>query len=132
MVRRKMSIAPIGRWLLELAFPLYGLTSTPELRRYWRDLPLGRAWKLFLATFLVLSAPAFLWDLLATDSFHLSVLILVAVGLGGIAVLIIFAALQRPTLVPILTTAISGIYLAMLRLPAMHQVAADRHTRGHF
>jgi hypothetical protein len=67
----RKTIGRAARWLIELAYPLYGFASTPERRRYWRDLPLRRAAKLFAAVFFVLAGvPFFIGALVAILPAH--------------------------------------------------------------
>ena len=79
----RKTITRVARWLLELAYPLYGFASTPERRRYWRALPLRRAAKLFVAVFFVLAGVPFFIDALSARSYPLTGLIAISAVTGG-------------------------------------------------
>jgi hypothetical protein len=112
-----MNIRRAGRLLLELLYPLYGLASTPQRRRYWRNLPIRRAAKLFGAVFFFLSGVAFFVDLVMAGSFPLGYLLLLAGLLRGLHVVLVWIELRRPRLLPVPMLMIVLLYLAASQLP---------------
>jgi serine phosphatase RsbU (regulator of sigma subunit) len=123
------AISRVGRWLLELLYPLYGFASTQERRRYWRDLPLRRAAKLFAALFLVLAGIPFFIDTLSSRSFPLRALLPIAVLSGGLQVLVVICELRRPRLMVLPMLAIVALYLSFTRLPKITEEPTARQQR---
>jgi serine phosphatase RsbU (regulator of sigma subunit) len=117
------------RLLLELLYPLYGFASTPERRRYWRDLPLKRAAKLFAAIFLVLAGIPFFIDILSSRSFPLKAVLLISIVSGGLHVLVIICELRRPRLMALPMLAILAVYLSFARLPKITEDPLVRKDR---
>lgn len=111
-----MNIRRAGRLLLDLLFPLYTLASTPERRRYWRDIPVRRTAKLFAAVFFILFGVAFFIDLLAAGSYPLWSVLFLAGALGALHVILVLTEFRHPRLViaPVLMSIV--IYLVFSRL----------------
>jgi hypothetical protein len=118
-----------ARWLIELAYPLYGFASTPERRRYWRDLPLRRAAKLFAAVFFVLAGVPFFIDTLSSQSYPLIALITISAVTGVLHVLVIISELRRPRwmVLPMLLTA--AVYLSLAKVPRISELPPVREQR---
>jgi sigma-B regulation protein RsbU (phosphoserine phosphatase) len=117
------------RLLLEFLYPLYGIASTPERRRYWRDLPLRRAIKPFAAVFFILGGIPFFVDIFASTSFPLGILLAYAVASGALHVMVIICELRRPRLMVLPMVAIAALYLSFAVLPKVVQDAAARERR---
>lgn len=125
----RKSIGRAARSLLELAYPLYGFASTPERRRYWRDLPLRRAAKLFAAVFFVLAGVPFFIDTLTSRSYPLIALIVISAVTGVLHVLVIICELRRPRLMVIPMLAVAAVYFSFAKLPKMSEPPPVREQR---
>ena len=125
----RKTIGRAARWLIELAYPLYGFASTPERRRYWRDLPLRRAAKLFAAVFFVLAGVPFFIDTISSRSYPLVALIVISAVTGVLHVLVIICELRRPRwiVLPILLT--TAAYLSLANLPKISEQPPARKQR---
>jgi len=125
----RKTVTRAARWLLELAYPLYGFASTPERRRYWRALPLRRAAKLFAAVFFVLAGVPFFIDTLSSRSYPLVALITISAVTGVLHVLVIMSELRRPRwmVLPILLTA--AVYWSLAKLPKISEPPPVREQR---
>jgi hypothetical protein len=119
----------VARWLLELVYPLYGFASTPERRRYWRDLPLRRAAKLFAAVFFVLAGVPFFIDALSTRSYPLTGLIAISAVTGVLNVLVIICELRRPRWILLPLLAVVAVYSSFAELTRIHESPPAREQR---
>jgi len=125
----RKAITRVARWLLELAYPLYGFASTPERRRYWRDLPLRRAAKLFAAVFFVLAGVPFFIDTLSTRSYPLTGLIAISVVTGLLNILVIICELRRPRWILLPILAVVAAYSSFAQLTRIHESPPAREKR---
>jgi serine phosphatase RsbU (regulator of sigma subunit) len=125
----RKTIGRAARSLIEVAYPLYGFASTPERRRYWRNLPLRRGAKLFAAVFFVLAGVPFFIDTLASRSFPLIVLIVISVATGTLHVVIIICELRRPRWIILPMLVIAGAYLSLAKMPKISEPLAVREQR---
>jgi serine phosphatase RsbU (regulator of sigma subunit) len=125
----RKTITRAARWLIELAYPLYGFASTPERRRYWRDLPLRRAAKLFAAVFFVLAGVPFFIDALSSRSYPLVALITISAITGVLHVIVIICELRRPPwmVLPVLLTV--AAYSSLAKLPKITEPLPLREHR---
>lgn len=116
-----MNIRGAGRWLLEIALPWYGVASTPERRRYWKNLPLWRSAKLLAAVFFILSGIGFILDLFSVkDPFPLWIVFLMAGVFGSLNIIVVIAELRYPRLLfPMMLLIPLAIFL-FLRAPRPH------------
>lgn len=116
-----MNIKGAGRVLLEIALPWYGVASTPERRRYWKNLPLRRSAKLLAAVFFILSGIAFILDIFSMkDPFPLWTVFVMAGVFGSLNILVVIAELRYPRLLfPMLVIIPLAIFL-FLRTPRQH------------
>jgi hypothetical protein len=112
----RKTLGRVARWLIELAYLLYGFASTPERRRYWRDLPLRRAAKLFAAVFFVLAGVPFFIDTLTSRSYPLVALIVISAMTGVLHVLVIICELRRPRLMVLPMLAVAAAYLSLAKI----------------
>src|ERR1700719_1705577 len=125
----RKSITRVARWLLELAYPLYGFASTPGRRRYWRDLPLRRAAKLFAAVFFVLAGVPFFIDTISSRSYPLTGLIASSVVTGVLNVLVIICELRRPRWILLPFLAVVAVYSSFAQLTRIHESPPAREKR---
>jgi hypothetical protein len=125
----RKAISRAARWLIELAYPLYGFASTPERRRYWRDLPLRRAAKLFAAVFFVLAGVPFFIDTLSSRSYPLIALIVISTVTGALHVLIIICELRRPRWMVLPMLVIAVAYLSLMKVPKISEPPPVRKER---
>ena len=125
----RKTITRVARWLLELAYPLYGFASTPERRRYWRDLPLRRAAKLFAAVFFVLAGVPFFIDALSSRSYPLTGLIAISAVTGVLHVLVIICELRRPRWMLLPMLALVAVYSSFAELTRIHESPSVREHR---
>jgi len=125
----RKTISRVARWLIELAYPLYGFASTPERRRYWRDLPLRRAAKLFAAVFFVLAGVPFFIDTISGHSYPLIALIVIAAVTGVLHVLFIICELRSPSWMLLPMLLIAATYLSLARLPKISEPPPRREKR---
>jgi serine phosphatase RsbU (regulator of sigma subunit) len=126
---RRKTISSGARWLIELAYPLYGFASTVERRRYWRDLPLRRASKLFAAVFFVLAGVPFFIDTLSSRSFPLVALIVISAVTGALHVVIIICELRRPRWVVLPMLLVAAAYLSLTKVPKISEPLPAREQR---
>jgi hypothetical protein len=105
-----------GQLLLDVTFPLYGIGSTLERRRYWQGLSFGRSVKLFGGIFFILSGAAFFVDLLAFGAYPLWSVFLLAFALGILHILVVLVELRRPRLLTLPVLMIVAVYLAFSHL----------------
>lgn len=116
--------------LLELLFPLYTITSTPERRRYWRSLSLRRSAKLLGAVFCILSGVAFFLDLIAANRpYPFWGVLTLAGALGSLNVLIVLAELHHPRLVAIPLLMIPLVVVAFTQLPKKQGISSEAVQR---
>lgn len=125
----RKTISRATRWLIELAYPLYGFASTPERRRYWRDLPLRRAAKLFAAVFFVLAGVPFFIDTLSSRSYPLIALMMISAVTGSLHVVIIICELRRPRWAVLPILAIAAAYLSLTKVPKISEPPPVREQR---
>src|ERR1700731_2396063 len=125
----RKAITRVARWLLELAYPLYGFASTPERRRYWRALPLRHAAKLFAAVFFVLAGVPFFIDALSTRSYPLTGLIAISAVTGVLHVLVIICELRRPRWMLLPMLALVAVYSSFAELTRIHESPSVREHR---
>jgi serine phosphatase RsbU (regulator of sigma subunit) len=125
----RKTISRAARWLIELAYPLYGFASTPERRRYWRDLPLRRAAKLFAAVFFVLAGVPFFIDTLSPRSYPLVALITISAVTGVLHVLVIISELRRPPWMVLPILLIAATYLSLAKVPRVSEPPPVREQR---
>jgi hypothetical protein len=118
-----------ARWLIELAYPLYGFVSTPERRRYWRDLPLRRDAKLFAAVFFVLAGVPFFIDILSSRSYPLIALMVISAVTGSLHVVIIICELRRPRWAVLPMLVIAAAYLSLTKVPKISEPPPVREQR---
>jgi hypothetical protein len=125
----RKTITRAASWLLELVYPLYGFASTPERRRYWRDLPLRRAAKLFAAVFFVLAGVPFFIDALSSRSYPLTGLIAISAVTGVLHVLVIICELRRPSWMVLPMLALVAVYSSFAQLTRLHEPPPVREHR---
>jgi serine phosphatase RsbU (regulator of sigma subunit) len=129
LVPSPKTVGRFARRLLELVYPLYGFASTPERRRYWRDLPLRRAAKLFAAVFFVLAGVPFFVDALSSQSYPLIALIVISAVTGVLHVLVIVCELRRPPWMILPMLLIAAAYLTLSKLPKIPESPPVREQR---
>lgn len=121
-----MNIRGTGRVLLEIALPWYGVASTPERRRYWKNLPLRRSAKLLAAVFFILSGIAFILDIFSMkDPFPLWTVFLMAGVFGSLNILVVIAELRYPRLLFPMLVILPIAILAFVRIPRQHHKVAE-------
>ena len=112
-----MNLRLLGRLLLEHLLPYYVLVSTPERKRYWGELPLRRSVKLLAAVFITLAAIAFFVDLLTFGAYPLWGVLLLAVTLGTLNVIAIFAQMRNPWLLVVTLGVVWLSFFSFYHLP---------------
>jgi len=125
----RKTISRAGRWLIELAYPLYGFASTPERRRYWRGLPLRRTAKLFAAVFFVLAGVPFFIDTLSSQSYPLIALIVISAVTGALHVVIIICELRRPRWIVLPMIVLAAAYLSLAKVSKLSEPPPVREQR---
>jgi hypothetical protein len=112
-----MNLRRLGRFLLEHLLPYYVLVSTPERKRYWGELPLRRSFKLLAAVFITLAGIAFFVDLLTFGAYPLWGVLLLAVTLGTLNVIAVFAQVRNPWLLVATLGLVWLSFVSFYRLP---------------
>jgi hypothetical protein len=112
-----MNLRRLGRLLLEHLLPYYVLVSTPERKRYWGELPLRRSVKLLAAVFITLAGIAFFVDLLTFGAYPLWGVLLLAVTLGTLNVIAVFAQMRNPWLLVATLGLVWLSFISFYRLP---------------
>jgi hypothetical protein len=130
LTRERISLRRTAQWLLDLLFPLYTFGLTRERRRYWQLLPAGRAAKLFVALFLILSGVPFFLDLLAGGTYPLWGVLLFAVTLGTLRVVTILTELRRPRLMIVPILMIFATFFLFARLPRQERTPEFTRRRS--
>jgi Stage II sporulation protein E (SpoIIE) len=114
-----MNLRRLGRFLLEHLLPYYVLVSTPERKRYWGELPLRRSFKLLAAVFITLAGIAFFVDLLTFGAYPLWGVLLLAVTLGTLNVIAVFAQVRNPWLLVATLGLVWLSFVSFYRLPKL-------------
>ena len=112
-----MNLRRLGRFLLEHLLPYYVLVSTPERKRYWGELPLRRSVKLLAAVFITLAGIAFFVDLLTFGTYPLWGVLLLALTLGTLNVIAVFAQMRNPWLLLATLCLVWLSFFSFYRLP---------------
>jgi hypothetical protein len=112
-----MNLRRLGRLLLEHLLPYYVLVSTPERKRYWGELPLRRSVKLLAAVFITLAGIAFFVDLLTFGAYPLWGVLLLALTLGTLNVIAVFAQMRNPWLLVATMAMVCLSFFSFYHLP---------------